>query len=78
MVIGNCYNGKIFWVMVYDTGHKPDEPEVEMVEEIFFDSPDEAHTWFRQNKRYIDFINPRAVPITGFTKLEFVDPLLIP
>lgn len=64
--------------MVYDTGHDPYSPEVEMVDEAFFDSPDQAHEWFGKKYKYIDFINPRAVPIKGFHKLEFVDSLQLP
>lgn len=78
MKLSPIYQNKIFWVMVYDTGHHPDEPEVELVEEYFFYSPDEAHAWFRKKYKYSDFINPRAIPVQGLHSLEFLDPLLVP
>lgn len=78
MELSSIYQGKVYWVMVYDTGHQPDVPEVEMVDEIFFDSPDQAHDWFAIKYKYVDFINPRAVSIKGFDKMIFVDPLQLP
>lgn len=71
MRLSNAYGDTyVLWAMVYSTGHDLDE--VEFVDEKFFKTKEKALKWFHKKHEEFSFINPRAVQVKGFYKLEFV------
>lgn len=67
MRLSNIYSVRLRWALVYsiDTGSSM----VEFITDRFFESEKKAWRWFHKRHKVEDFIEPKAVMVSGFHKL---------
>lgn len=68
MNLSPVYNEMILYALVYHT--QPGSSEVELITEKFFKSEEKAWKWFHKKHKMEHFIEPEAVPVTGFHRLQ--------
>jgi hypothetical protein len=65
--LSSIYNARLRWALVYSID--PGSSTVEFVADRFFATEKKAWRWFHKHHKIENFIDPKAVMVSGFHKL---------